>query len=97
MSRHEFDDAVEHAFATRDGAVAGSTAALFGGYDRWDRLAIVRLGAGRVHLDGDFQLVLPHGEGIPATARIVGRGRELRVVTVGAWYGYQVSGSASSP
>jgi hypothetical protein len=68
-------------------AVAGSRVALFGGYgpDR-DRLAVTELDAERARPDGEYRVVLPHGEPLPQGARVIGRGSRLHFLTGTSWY-----------
>ena len=56
-------------------AVAGSRVALFGGYGPdHDRLALAELGADRARPAGEYRVVLPDGEPLPAGTQIIGRG-----------------------
>jgi hypothetical protein len=68
-------------------AVAGSRVALFGGNGPdHDRLALTELGADRAQLAGEYRLVLPGGEPLPAGTQVVGRGSRLHFLTETSWY-----------
>ena len=68
-------------------AVAGSRVALFGGYGPdYDRLALAELGADRAQPAGEYRVVLPGGEPIPAGTQIIGRGSRLHFLTGTSWY-----------
>ena len=68
-------------------AVAGSRVALFGGYGPdHDRLALTELGADRAHPSGQYRVVLPGGELLPAGTQVIGRGSRLHVLTGTRWY-----------
>jgi hypothetical protein len=68
-------------------AVAGSRAELFGGYGPdYDRLALTELGADRAQPAGEYRVVLPGGEPIPAGTQIIGRGSRLHFLTGTGWY-----------
>jgi hypothetical protein len=68
-------------------AVRGTQAALYGGHgpDR-DRLAVGLLDGGRFRQTGEYRLVLPGGEPMPAPAKVIGRGACLHVLTGDGWY-----------
>lgn len=67
-------------------AVDGTRVALYGGYgpDR-HRLTVGVLGADRLEVTGEYVLVRPDGRPLPPTARVIGRGAELHVLTEDAW------------
>jgi hypothetical protein len=68
-------------------AVAGSRVALFGGYGPdHDRLALTELGADRAQPTGEYRVVLPCGEPIPAGTQVIGRGSRLHFLTGSSWY-----------
>ena len=68
-------------------AVAGSRVALFGGYGPdYDRLALAELGADCAQPAGEYRVVLPGGERIPAGIEIIGRGSRLHFLTGSSWY-----------
>ena len=67
--------------------VAGSRVGLFGGYGPdYDRLALAELGADRAQPEGEYRVVLPGGEPIPAGTQIIGRGSRLHFLTGSSWY-----------
>jgi hypothetical protein len=68
-------------------AVAGSTAALYGGYgpDR-ERLAVGELRDGAFQLSNEYRVVLPGGVNVPARTQIIGRGSCLQLLTDTDWY-----------
>ena len=68
-------------------AVAGSRFGLFGGYGPdYDRLALAELGADRAQPAGEYRVVLPGGEPIPAGTQIIGRGSRLHFLAGSSWY-----------
>ncbi len=68
-------------------AVAGSRVALFGGYGPdHDRLALARLGADSAEPAGQYRVVLPGGEPLPAGTQVIGRGSRLHFLTGTSWY-----------
>jgi hypothetical protein len=68
-------------------AVAGSRVALFGGYGPdYDRLALAELAADRAQPAGEYRVVLPGGEPIPAGTQVIGRGSRLHFLTGSSWY-----------
>ena len=68
-------------------AVAGSRVALFGGYGPdHDRLALTELGADRAQPAGQYRVVLPGGEPLPAGTQVTGRGSRLHFLTGTSWY-----------
>jgi hypothetical protein len=68
-------------------AVAGSRVALFGGYGpNHDRLALAGLGADRARPAGEYRVVLPGGEPLPAGTQVIGRGSRLHFLTGTSWY-----------
>ncbi len=68
-------------------AVAGSRVALVGGYGPdYDRLALAELGAGRARPAGEYRVVLPGGEPLPAGTEVIGRGSRLHFLTGTSWY-----------
>ena len=68
-------------------AVAGSRVALFGGYGPdHDRLALTLLSADRAQLAGEYRIVLPGGEPLPAGTQVIGRGSRLHFLTGTSWY-----------
>ena len=68
-------------------AVAGSRVALFGGYGPdHDRLALAELGADRAQPAGEYRVVLPGGEPLPAGTQVIGRGSRLHFLTGTSWY-----------
>ena len=68
-------------------AVAGSRVALFGGYGPdHDRLALTELSADRAQPAGQYRVVLPGGEPLPAGTQVIGRGSRLHFLTGTRWY-----------
>jgi hypothetical protein len=68
-------------------AAAGSRVALFGGYGPdHDRLALTELGADRAQPAGQYRVVLPGGEPLPAGTQVLGRGSRLHFLTGTSWY-----------
>ena len=68
-------------------AVAGSRAALFGGYGPdHDRLALTELSAGRARPAGQYRVVLPGGQPLPAGTQVTGRGSRLHFLSGTSWY-----------
>jgi hypothetical protein len=68
-------------------AVAGSRVALFGGYGPdHDRLALTELGADHARAAGQYRVVLPGGEALPAGTEVIGRGSRLHFLTGTNWY-----------
>ena len=68
-------------------AVAGSRVALFGGYGAdLDRLAVAGLGVERAAPAGEYRVVLPGGEPLPAGTQVIGRGSRLHFLTGTSWY-----------
>ncbi|WP_433890553.1 hypothetical protein [Streptomyces sp. CA-111067] len=68
-------------------AVEGSRAALFGGYaPERDRLAVGVLEDGDFHVTGEYLVLLPDDQPLPAEAQLLGRGPDLHVLTAGDWY-----------
>ncbi len=68
-------------------AAAGSRVALSGGYGPdHDRLALTELGADRAQLTGEYRIVLPGGEPLPAGIEVIGRGSRLHFLTKTSWY-----------
>jgi hypothetical protein len=68
-------------------AVAGTRAALFGGYGPdHDRLAVTELTAGHARLAGEYRIVLPDGQPIPPGTQVIGRGHRLHFLTDTDWY-----------
>ena len=68
-------------------AVAGSRVALFGGYGAdHDRLALTELSADRAQPAGQYRVVLPDGEPLPAGIQVTGRGSRLHFLTGTSWY-----------
>lgn len=68
-------------------AVAGSRVALFGGYGPvHDRLALTDLGADRAQPAGQYRVVLPDQEPLPAGTQVIGRGSRLHFLTGTSWY-----------
>jgi hypothetical protein len=68
-------------------AVAGSRLALFGGYGPdHDRLARTELGTDRVQPAGEYRVVLPGGDPLPAGIQVIGRGSRLHFFTGTRWY-----------
>lgn len=68
-------------------AVAGSRAALFGGYGpNHDRLAIGKLQGGHFRVAGEYRLALPGGAPLPPRARVIGRGCTLHFFVDDDWY-----------
>ena len=67
-------------------AVTGSRVALFGGYGPdHDRLALTELGADRAQPAGEYRVVLPGGEPIPAGTQVIGRGSRRHFLTGTGW------------
>jgi hypothetical protein len=68
-------------------AVAGTRAALFGGYGaNHDRLAVGSLRGGHFQVTSEYRLTLPSGEPMPPQAEVVGRGRDLHFFVGDDWY-----------
>ena len=68
-------------------AVAESRVALFGGYGPdYDRLAVTALDGDRARPAGEYRIVLPDGEELPAGAQVVGREDRLHVLIGTSWY-----------
>ncbi|MEU6855092.1 hypothetical protein ABZ901_34840 [Actinacidiphila alni] len=68
-------------------AVEGSRAALLGGYaPERDRLAVGALEDGDFHVTGEYRVVLPDGQPLPAEVQLLGRGPDLHVLTGSDWY-----------
>ncbi len=68
-------------------AVAGSRIALCGGYGPdHDRLALTGLGAGRAQPAGQYRVVLPGGQPLPAGTQVTGRGSRLHFLTGTSWH-----------
>lgn len=68
-------------------AVGGSRIALYGGYGPdHDRLVVGVLGDDRLHVTGEYRLVQPDGQPLPATAHVVGRGADLHVLVDDDWW-----------
>ena len=68
-------------------AVAGSRVALFGGYGPdYDRFALTELGADRAEASGEYRVVLPNGEPLPARTEVIGRGSRMHFLTGTSWY-----------
>jgi hypothetical protein len=59
---------------------------LFGGCGPdQDRLAAIELNTGRVHLRGEYRVVLPDGQPLPPGMRVMGRGSRLHFLTGTYW------------
>ena len=68
-------------------AVTDSRVALFGGYGPdYDRLAVAEFGADRAGPAGEYRVVLPDGEPLPAGTQVIGRGSRLHFLTDTSWY-----------
>ncbi len=68
-------------------AVAGSRVALFGGYGPdHDRLALTELGTDRAQPTGQYRVVLPGGQPLPAGTQVIGRGSRLHFLAGTSWY-----------
>lgn len=68
-------------------AAAGSRVALFGGCGPdYDRLALAELDTGRAQPSGEYRVVLPGGEPLPAGTEVSGRGSRLHFLTGTSWY-----------
>jgi hypothetical protein len=68
-------------------AVTGPRVALFGGYGPdHDRLALAELGTDRARPAGQYRVVLPVGELLPAGTQVTGRGSRLHFLTGTSWY-----------
>jgi hypothetical protein len=77
LSEHVPGDGIARALAAADSRVA-----LSGGYGpEYDRLALTELGADRAQPAGEYRVVLPDGEPLPAGTRVIGRGRHLHFLT----------------
>ena len=78
----------------RDGAVTGwhndikgaSALAVAGSRVDYDRLALAELAADRAQPAGEYRVVLPGGEPLPAGTQIIGRGSSLHFLTGSSWY-----------
>ncbi|SEG83514.1 hypothetical protein SAMN04489712_11610 [Thermomonospora echinospora] len=68
-------------------AVGGSRLALYGGYgaDR-NRLAVGDLGDEALRVTGEYRVVLPDGQPLPADTQVIGRGPDLHFLTDDNWY-----------
>jgi hypothetical protein len=67
-------------------AVGGSRVALYGGYGSdHDRLVVGVLGDDRFDVTGEYRLVQPGGQPLPATAEVLGRGSDLHILTDDSW------------
>ncbi|WP_216214882.1 hypothetical protein [Amycolatopsis aidingensis] len=69
--------------------VGDSRIVLYGGYrmnGNGDRLVSCVLDGERVRPVGEYRLTLPGGRPVPAEAEVVGRGRDLHLITEGDWY-----------
>ena len=68
-------------------AVEGSRIALLGGYrPNRDRLAVGTLRGEDLHITGQYRIVLPDGQPLPAGTRTIGRGPDLHILTGQDWY-----------
>jgi hypothetical protein len=68
-------------------AVAGSRVGLFGGYGPdYDRLALTEFDADRAERAGEYRIVLPGGQPLPAGTEVFGRGSRLHFLTDTSWY-----------
>ncbi|OXM49493.1 hypothetical protein [Amycolatopsis alba] len=67
-------------------AADGSRIALYGGYgsDR-NRLVAGVLSGDRLHVTGEYRLVQPGGEPLPAGVQVVGRGPDLHILVGDEW------------
>jgi hypothetical protein len=73
-------------------AVAGSRAALFGGYGPdHDRLAITNLTGDYSRPVGEYRIVLPDGQPLPPGTQAIGRRTRLHFLTSTNWYQLDVS------
>ncbi len=72
-------------------AVAGSRAALSGGYGPdHDRLAVTELNAGHARPGGEYRIVLPDRQPLPSGTQVIGRGPRLHFLTDTGWYQLEV-------
>ncbi len=68
-------------------AVAGTRAALFGGYSPGlNRLAVTELTGDHADLAGEYRVVLPDGQPLPPGTEVTGRGSRLHFLTGTGWY-----------
>ena len=51
-----------------------------------DRLALTELSADRAQTAGQYRVVLPGGEPLPAGTQVTGRGSRLHFLTGTSWY-----------
>ena len=67
--------------------MAGSRVALFGGYGPdHDRLVLTERGADRAQPVGEYRVVLPGGETLPAGTQVTSRGSRLHFLSGTSWY-----------
>ncbi|WP_460395127.1 hypothetical protein [Actinophytocola sediminis] len=66
-------------------AVDGDHVALFGGYDDPHRLATGVLDEDRLHVTGEYRLVLPDGEPLPRELEVIGRGPDFHLLAHDTW------------
>lgn len=67
-------------------AADGSRIALYGGYGPdHDRLVSGILSDDRLHVTGEYRLVQPDGEPLPAAAHVTGRGTDLHILVRDEW------------
>jgi hypothetical protein len=52
----------------------------------YDRLALTEFDSDRAQPAGEYRIVLPGGEPLPAGAQISGRGSRLHFLTRASWY-----------
>jgi hypothetical protein len=67
-------------------AASDSRVALCGSGPGHDHLVVGSLSHGRLHTSGEYRLVLPDGQALPSTTRVIGRGPELHLLTDDNWY-----------
>lgn len=68
-------------------AVGGSRVALYGGSrPDHDRLAVGNISGDRLHITGEYRVVLPDGRRLPDKAHVIGRGPDLHILTDNDWY-----------
>jgi hypothetical protein len=79
-------------------AVGDSRVALYGGYGPdHDRLVVGVLGDDRFDVTGEYRLVQPGGQPLPATAEVLGRGSDLHILTDDSWLRLDIEDIAVGP
>ena len=68
-------------------AIDGNRVALYGGYGPdQDRLVTGQLAAEGVQVTGEYRVILPGGQPLPAQTQVIGRGACLHFLTTDSWY-----------